>query len=214
MKPAEDKDGFIQLWPTPMLRQQLPGHEAANKILSELILKREQEQHNLTTDYLASNFLADPHPAIKWLSQCIQVSVKQYMEKQGVSYETRWTLQGWPNVNHRGDYHGLHNHPHSYLSGTYYVCVPPQKSCSRNRSDLAPAEISFYDPRPQANMTAIRDDAQIEAEYSLLPEPGELLIWPAWLHHMVHPNSASDPRISISFNVVLQRASDHLPQQT
>ncbi len=213
MKQDLDETGFVSLWSTLMLQQVLPGFESANEMLREVILKLEQHNQHLTTDYLQGDFLHNEHPAVKWLLQCFHVAVTQYMQKQGVDYDTRWSLQGWPNINRRGDYHGLHNHPHSYLSGTYYVDVPRQKAAKANRKDIAPGEISFYDPRAQANMTAIKNDQQVEAEYSVLPKSGTLLLWPAWLHHFVHPNFSDKPRISISFNVVLNRPTDYLPGQ-
>jgi uncharacterized protein (TIGR02466 family) len=213
MKNEPDQDGFIALWPTLLLRQEIPGYEVPNKMLRDLILELDHSKQDLTTDYRRQDFLQNEHPSVKWLVQCFHVSVKQYMQKQGIQYETNWSLQAWPNINRRGDYHGLHNHPHCYLSGTYYVDVPNQEASNSNRKDLAPGEISFYDPRAQANMTAVKNDPQIEAEYSILPKSGSLLVWPAWLHHFVHPNFSDEPRISVSFNVVLKRSNDYLPEQ-
>lgn len=213
MKNPEQQGTFVSLWPTLLLRQSLPGHEAANRILGERVGALASTNTNLTTDYLDADFLSDPHPVVRWLKQCIRLSVDQYLRRQGVDYGPPFVLQAWANINGRGDYHALHNHPHSYLSGTYYVAVPPQDLPAGARNDLAPGCISFFDPRPQANMTAIRGDAQMEAEFQLLPNAGDLLIWPAWLHHMVHPNASDQPRVSISFNVVLHRPTDHLPQQ-
>jgi len=213
MTQQPDQNGFVTLWPTLLLRESLPGFEAPNGMLRELVLKLDQQNSNLTTDYLGVDFLQNEHPAVMWLLQCFHVAVKRYMQQQGIDYDTQWSLQGWPNINRRGDYHALHNHPHSYLSGTYYVDVPRQKTAKNNRKDIAPGEISFYDPRTQANMTAIKNDLQIEAEYSILPKSGDLLLWPSWLHHFVHPNFSDKPRLSISFNVVLKRTSDYLPDQ-
>ena len=62
-------------------------------------------------------------------------------------------------------------------------------------------------------MTAIKGDPQIEAEHLVQPTPGKILLWPAFLHHLVHPNLAQAPRISISFNVVLKRDQNILPDQ-
>jgi uncharacterized protein (TIGR02466 family) len=117
-------------------------------------------------------------------------------------------------VNQFGDYHDLHNHPHSYLSGTYYVSVPQAQEVLPGRDDRRPGAISFYDPRPQANMNAVRDDPQIEAEYTVHPDNGMLLLWPSFLHHFVHPNLSREPRISISFNAVLNWSDALLPAQT
>jgi hypothetical protein len=54
----------------------------------------------------------------------INVSINDYKNNLGIGYEMDWHVQAWPNVNRFGDYHNLHNHPHSWLSGTYYVQVP------------------------------------------------------------------------------------------
>ena len=80
------------------------------------------------------------------------------------------------------------------------------------RSDLNPAAISFFDPRPQANMNAIRDDAQVDPEHRILPVAGDLMLWPSFLHHLVHPNMSDAPRISVSFNVVLKWKNDYIPR--
>jgi uncharacterized protein (TIGR02466 family) len=208
-----DAEGFLQLWPTVVLQRSLPGAEAANAVLSELILERDAKSAQMTTDYRAANFLEDPHPAVDWLRQCVNKTAVDYLRRCGLTYEVSWTLQGWANVNRFGDYHDLHNHPHAYLSGTYYVAVPTEMEELPGRADRRPGAISFYDPRPQANMTAIAGDPQIEAEHTLLPTPGTILLWPAFLHHFVHPNLGKSPRISISFNLVLKRSADHLPQQ-
>ena len=132
--------------------------------------------------------------------------------KNMIEYELDFSIQGWPNINRFGDYHNLHNHPHSWLSGTYYVSVPNDEASIGSRNDLNPNEISFFDPRPQANMISIRKDNQVDPEFRIKPKSGELLLWPAFLHHLVHPNLCHAERISVSFNVVLKWKDDYLPK--
>ena len=211
--PGSDSDGFLDLWPTQMLRQRLPGAEKANPILAQEIEKLEAGNAELTTDYREQNFLAMEHPAVGWLRDCVNRATVNYLRRQGIDYQVDWSLQAWPNVNRLGDYHDPHNHPHAYLSGTYYVAVPESRAKLRTRSDVRPGCISFYDPRASANMTAIKGDGQIEAEYTVSPKAGEILLWPAFLLHFVHPNLSEEPRLSISFNVVLKRSAELLPEQ-
>jgi len=211
--PTPDLEGFLQLWPTTLLQRFLPGHEEANPVLAALIEKLAAGNANFTTDYLKDNLLANAHPALQWLKECVNKTVVDYLHRQGLDYPVNWSLQGWANINRLGDYHDLHNHPHSYLSGTYYVVMPGDKAEIGSRTDLSPGAISFYDPRPQANMTAIRGDAQVSPQYTIQPGPGMLLMWPSFLHHLVHPNLARQPRISISFNVVLKWSEEYLPAQ-
>jgi uncharacterized protein (TIGR02466 family) len=208
-----DQHGFRLLWPVLFLQRTLPGHEYANLELERLIFDRESENANLTTDYLAGNILALQNPATDWLVQCIQKTAMDYCHRAGIDYEVEWSLQGWANVNRLGDYHDPHNHPYAYLSGTYYVRVPQSRAALKNRTDVRPGCITFYDPRGAANMTAIKDDPQIEPEFTVHPNPGMILLWPAFLTHFVHPNLSEEPRISISFNVVIKNPGAYLPRQ-
>lgn len=201
---------FHRLWPTLFMTVTLPGHEQANAMLSGLVLEKNVEQEQMTTNYLEYNLMEDENPAVLWLRQCFEKAVQDYAQEAGITYALDWTIQAWPNVNFRGDYHNLHNHPHSWLSGTYYLNVPDQSAADTFRSDLNPGAISFFDPRPQANMGAVRSDGQFDPEFRRLPEPGELFLWPAFLHHLVHPNLVDVPRLSISFNVVLRNKANYL----
>jgi uncharacterized protein (TIGR02466 family) len=193
------------------MRHVLPGADQANAVLAGLIEDMDARSADMTVDYLDADFFQNRHPAVAWLKVCIDRAVLDYARHTGVDYKLEWRLQAWANVNRFGDYHNLHNHPHSWLSGTYYVQVPQTAGGRRGRSDLNPNAISFYDPRPQANMTAIRNDPQVDPEHRLVPKAGEVLIWPAFLHHMVHVNLSETPRISISFNVVLRWKDEYLP---
>lgn len=206
-------DGFHRLWPTVLLERDIPGHGPADSALAELIERMEAENQELTTDYLGGNLMTNPHPAVQWLRDCTNKTVIDYFNHLEMGYAINWSLQGWANINRLGDYHDPHNHPHSYLSGTYYVRVSQAQEKIGSRKDVRSGCISFYDPRSAANMTAIRSDPNIEAEFTVKPRTGLILLWPAFLQHFVHPNLTEDPRISISFNVVLKWSDDYLPKQ-
>ena len=112
-----------------------------------------------------------------------------------------------------GDYHDCHNHPRSYLSGTYYVHVPADPEELPGRADRRPGCITLYDPRSSANMTAIRGDPNVEPEHTVTPRAGLMLLWPAFVNHFVHPNLSRAPRVSVSFNVMLDWSDEYLPEQ-
>ncbi len=206
-----DRPQIQPLWPTLFLSHRLPGHEQANPVLLDVIQQMEQARPGLTTGYLDSNFFAETHPAIDWLEACVRRCVSDYAGATGIDYELDYHVQGWANVNRFGDYHNLHNHPYSWLSGTYYVQVPETRREMPGRSDLDPGAISFFDPRPQANMNAIKRDAQVNPEHRVQPQAGEILLWPAFIHHLVHPNLSDETRVSISFNIVLRWRESYMP---
>jgi len=213
MAQEEFREGFVPLWPTVVIQRRPTGHGENNADLIALVREMERGNRDLTTDYRDSDFFAMDRPPIRWLKNRIDETIIEYFKWLGLAYPINWLIQGWPNINRFGDYHDYHNHPRAYLSGTYYVKMPKTWEKLESRSDLRPGAITFYDPRYGANMNAIKGDPYIEPEYTLLPEPGTLLMWPGFVNHFVHPNLSKELRITISFNVMLKWADHYLPDQ-
>ncbi len=113
----------------------------------------------------------------------------------------QWDLEGkelamtdcWVNIMARQTVHGLHLHPLSTLSGTYYVRVP-----------RGSPGIKFEDPRLDRFMAAPprRREARPENKpWITLPAvPGRVVLFESWLRHEVVPNPAAGERVSVSFN--------------
>lgn len=209
----ETNDGFVSLWPTKILKRTLPDTQAANQALAGFIEDLDRKHRDVTTDYRSDDLFSHDHSGILWLRECVNVTVRDYFRHLGMDYDIRWSLQAWANVNRFGDYHDYHNHPHAYLSGTYYVRVPAQFEDLETRNDVRPGRLTLYDPRACANMTAIKGDPYIEPEYTVEPTSGMILLWPAFVNHFVHPNLSKQSRLSISFNVMLKWSDDYLPAQ-
>jgi uncharacterized protein (TIGR02466 family) len=99
----------------------------------------------------------------------------------------------WINVMAKGAIHAPHIHPHSVISGTYYVTAPPKSGAIR-----------FEDPRLAMLMAAPPKKKNARPDnrsfVDVMPKPGMLLLWESWLRHGVEPNAARTPRISVSFN--------------
>jgi len=99
----------------------------------------------------------------------------------------------WINILPEGGTHSSHIHPHSVISGTTYVRVPPGAS-----------SIKLEDPRHAMMMAAPvrRKDAREELRSFIYPGPqaGDVLLWESWLRHEVPMNMDEDDRISVSFN--------------
>ena len=113
----------------------------------------------------------------------------------------QWDLTGrsldmtdcWVNIMGHQVVHGLHLHPLSTVSGTYYVQVP-----------AGSPGIKFEDPRLDRMMAAPprQIDARPEnrAWVTLPAVPGHLVLFESWLRHEVVPNTTARERISVSFN--------------
>ncbi len=99
----------------------------------------------------------------------------------------------WVNVMKPGATHSGHIHPHSVVSGTVYVAVPPGAGA-----------IKFEDPRLAMMMAAPtrHNDApeDLRTFVYVEPVPGTVLLWESWLRHEVMPHEGKGERVSVSFN--------------
>ncbi|MBV9930016.1 MAG: hypothetical protein JO013_03620 [Alphaproteobacteria bacterium] len=99
----------------------------------------------------------------------------------------------WVNVLKPGGAHSGHIHPHSVVSGTCYVAVPPGAGA-----------LKLEDPRLPMLMAA--PPRRVDAPEDLAtfvyaaPKAGSVFLWESWLRHEVVPGTGRDERISISFN--------------
>ena len=99
----------------------------------------------------------------------------------------------WVNILKPGGTHSGHIHPHSIVSGTFYVAVPPGSGA-----------LKLEDPRLAMLMAAPgrTDDAPEHLRPFVYAEPaaGRVFLWESWLRHEVMPHTGKGERISISFN--------------
>jgi len=99
----------------------------------------------------------------------------------------------WVNVMKNNTHHGMHLHPLSVVSGTYYVQMPAGSSA-----------IKFEDPRLGFFMGAPPKKTKCRAENRTFLEQaaraGDLVLFESWLRHEVPLQKGSTPRVSVSFN--------------
>jgi uncharacterized protein (TIGR02466 family) len=99
----------------------------------------------------------------------------------------------WVNIMARNVAHGLHLHPLSTISGTYYVATPRG----------APG-LKLEDPRLARFMAAPprrTDSRPTNRPWVLVPaEAGRVVLFESWLRHEVPAHPVAAERISISFN--------------
>lgn len=141
-------------------------------------------------------------PELAQLMASIQQGMDDVLAFLKIGAGARQITGCWANVNPPGAGHALHTHPNNFLSGVYYLQVQPGADT-----------INFHDPRPQAavirppvtGLTACNTDQVV-----VPVEPGDLLIFPAWLPHSVSPNESSQPRISISFNAMFAHFAEEM----
>jgi uncharacterized protein (TIGR02466 family) len=99
----------------------------------------------------------------------------------------------WVNVLRPGAAHSGHIHPHSVISGTVYVNVPPGAGALRLEDPRLPLMMAAPRRRPEA-------PEGVRSFVTLSPVVGTVYLWESWLRHEVLAGVAKAPRISVSFN--------------
>jgi uncharacterized protein (TIGR02466 family) len=137
------------------------------------------------TSYASLDDLPRRDPAFADLARLLNRHARSFAAELG--WDVKPKLDSlWVNLLRGGGHHSAHIHPHSILSGTLYVDVPPGSGAIR-----------FEDPRLPLMMAApSRPDSFVTVE----PRAGSLLLWESWLRHEVLPGTARAERLSISFN--------------
>jgi len=147
------------------------------------------------TSYASLNDLTSRASVFAELEKSIARHVAGFARKSEFDLSGRkLTLDSlWINVMEKGAVHTPHIHPHSVVSGTYYVTVPEGSGAIR-----------FEYPRLPMLMAAApkKQKARLENRtfVDVAPKAGMQLLWESWLRHGVEPNKAKGQRISVSFN--------------
>lgn len=147
------------------------------------------------TSYASLNDLPVRDPAFADLKRHLDRHVARFAEACAFDLEgKKLRLDSlWVNVLTGGGGHSGHIHPHSVVSGTIYIAVPP-----------GAAGLRLEDPRLAMMMAAPvrRDDApeHLQSFLTLTPASGTILLWESWLRHEVPAGGAKGKRISVSFN--------------
>ncbi len=100
--------------------------------------------------------------------------------------------RGWINKQLPGEHLALHSHGGPLLATTYYINAP------MNSGDLL-----LVDPRGATNWEYIKEGKVVGVKYKrITPVAGKLVVFPAFLLHMVEANKSNETRISLASNVV------------
>jgi uncharacterized protein (TIGR02466 family) len=146
------------------------------------------------TSYASLNDLPRRDPAFAELSKLLKRHAAIFAEEAAFALPRKPKLDSmWANLLKSGGHHSGHIHPHSIVSGTLYVEVPPRSGAIR-----------FEDPRLPLMMAApARTDAApeiLQRFVKVAPQPGLLLMWESWLRHEVLAGTGKGERLSMSFN--------------
>lgn len=146
------------------------------------------------TSYASLNDLPKRDPAFADLGKFLARHAAKFAAEAAFELSRKPRLDSlWVNLLKSSGHHSGHIHPHSIISGTFYVEVPAGSGAIR-----------FEDPRLGLMMSAPsrRKDAPDDLQPFVTVEPraGLLLMWESWLRHEVLAGTGRGERLSVSFN--------------
>ncbi len=195
-------DAMSMLYATPLTVLDWPDCDTLNEGLGVLITAARAARPGIGKSNVGGwhsevDFIHGDAPPLAMLRARIRVAIIALTRRLMVAGSYSFKIDGWANCLGAGHYNGPHNHPNATWSGVYYLTGIPGGA----PEGLA-GKIEFFDPRPAAGMIYAADN-MLQRRCLFTPRPGCMLIFPAWLHHMVHPHGGAGERLSVAFNVTV-----------
>jgi len=150
----------------------------------------------------------DAHPALSALRELINTAVRDsadYFRRTGLATHPmmaraadRWTLRVWGTVLGPGGHQAPHMHPLGWLSGAYYVRIPPdmQPLADARDPELIPGALEFSRP-PERLLVQAPAEVRV-----VTPVEGRLALFPSAFYHRTIPFTSDEKRISIAFDAM------------
>jgi uncharacterized protein (TIGR02466 family) len=177
-----------------------------NSELKEYAFKlQETNEGVIKSNFLGwqSDILTAPNHQVTTLANNILQRINAAKQPLGFRDDTTMYLANmWININPTNSFNRPHLHPGAIFSGVYYIdCTPDSGS------------LVFKHPSV-GQLYSLQEDTLLEftefnaGTWSVLPEIGKLVIFPAWLEHYVEPNASTKSRISIAFNINIKKVAE------
>ncbi len=141
--------------------------------------------------------------AVRGLFQAFAAPIRRYLEHIGRGTDPlrrrndgRWRFNGsWSvRLRNRG-FHMSHVHPRGWISSAFYIELPDVMADATTDEGV----LSFGKP-------SILTTPALEAEYSVRPTPGMLVLFPSYFWHGTIPFQSPQPRLTVAFDAVPERA--------
>ena len=198
---------YQKLFSTPLIRFKVKDCAVLN---AGLLMEGEQlratssgvSKSNRGGWHSKGNLFETDAPSIQWLRDAAQEAVLKVTRKVNVKFDPEdfnLKLFAWMNANPAGGYNAPHTHPGAHWSGVYYVAQPDIEEGSSGM-------IEFLDPRFDLQHWKILGASAFQQKLTFRPSVGELIVFPSYLMHWVHPNQSDKERVTIAFNATFRRS--------
>lgn len=136
------------------------------------------------------------HDAMSTIKQELTESLQMYLDniikpKDDVK---PYITQSWLNYTNENQFHHKHAHPNSFLSGVLYINADPEKD-----------KITFFKENYKQIKLHPKEWSWHNSEsWFFTVKPGDIVVFPSSLTHMVEQKAGTNTRISLAFNSFLR----------
>ena len=193
----KQKGKIMSLFPTPVVVVNIDRSFTKDEVdcITDIPMYKDEKgmsNHQSEDFYLFDNFVEE----LKDIKILCEHHLKQYLEYiKGVDTNkvTLRITQSWLNKTKPGEYHHMHSHANSYLSGILYItCLPNDHINLTNR---------MYGMYNNMELSTKKETVWNSMGVVVDVKKGDLIIFPSWIPHHVDVNETKDnERISLSFN--------------
>ncbi|WP_078120470.1 TIGR02466 family protein [Thiosocius teredinicola] len=207
-QPLDIAKTIVPLFASPISNYIWPESEAINDQLRHTITEMASndpgiQRSNVGGWHSRTDFFNTDAECVSLLHDRISQHIKQLMHAVAIdssaSNNIRFAIEGWANVLRYGQYHSVHSHPNAFWSGVYYVSGNPVAEADHPFS----GKLELLDPRPGAALS-YAEQTRLYGRFLVNPRPGQMVVFPGWMQHQVHPFFGPDERITVAFNVVVE----------
>jgi uncharacterized protein (TIGR02466 family) len=199
----------LHLFPTPVVLTSMPGAEALNVELKQLILARAEQSESVERSNRGGwQSSWDLH---EWGGRPVQTLLAYIqaladtitVDRTGRRHRPIWRINCWANINRSGHGNQFHTHPGAFWSASYYV-----DDGGIGDDPALGGEFEIQDPRGVAPIMYIPqltfpgpEGAALGESQRISPRSGMIVVFPSWLSHGVLPYRGTRERISIAVNL-------------
>ena len=211
-------ESFIDLFALSVFRKQLDIDPEYRKQLCERVFEMERPKPDQESAWLGDTggfeFLFR-EPEFATLFESIGAAVRSYTHELGLNNDllSFYFQRSWATVSREGQRIFEHAHHQSHLSFAYYLHKPVDGggiffSVAEHPNEFAAGLFTLS--KAELDIIKRPGDRTLNRMY-VEPEEGEILIFPSKTLHSTSPNMTTDPRISISADIVvaLKDSSGH-----
>lgn len=198
---------LFELFPTPVLLHQWPEGPALAAQLRDVVFQRMRETPGVRITNVGG--WHSEGDLQTWTQACVQElmglvlrltceMVRRTTRNPAREHLEGWEIEGWANVNGYGASNRSHDHVggNNVWSGIFYVDTGGVRSSSPEFGGL-----TKFEDRSGVPKEILANPDAFEREFTVVPEVGLMVLFPASLRHYVQTYYGQDRRVTIAFNL-------------